>query len=114
MSILYGIAGIALSWIDGLKACFYNVFWPSKGSSTHALLIYTGTLWPTGMSFKNEVLRDPVGNMLLHQKKCELDAALLDHDYLKTLPKNTLGGVYYDYIQRLMESTDYQYRNYKS
>lgn len=112
MRIVYGIAGIILSWIDGLKACFYNVFWPSRGSSTHALLIYTGTLWPTGMFFKNEVLKDPVGDMLLHQKKCELDVALLDHEYLKTLPKNTLGGVYYDYIQRLMASTDYPYRNY--
>lgn len=112
MRVIYGLAGIALSWIDGLVACFYNVFWPSKGSSKHALLIYTGTLWPTGMLFKNEVLKDPVGNILLHQKKCELDSVLSNHDYLKTLSKNTLGRVYYDYIQSMMANTSYQYRNY--
>ena len=112
MRVIYGIAGIALSWIDGLVAYFYNVFLPSKGSSKHALLIYTGTLWPTGMIFKHEVLKDPVGNELLHQKKCQLDLVLSDHEYLKSLPENTLGRVYYDYIQSMMANTDYQYRNY--
>jgi ubiquinone biosynthesis protein Coq4 len=64
------------------------------------------------MFFKNKVLKDPVGDMLLHQKKCELDLVLSKHDYLKTLPKNTLGRVYYDYIQSMMADTTYKYRNY--
>lgn len=112
MSLVYGIIGIIISWTDGLKACFFNVFWPSKGSSKNSLLIYTGTLWPTGMLFKNEVLKDPVGYQLLHQKKCQLDVKLADHNYLRSLPENTLGKLYYNYINNMMRDVDYQYRNY--
>lgn len=112
MNLAYGIIGIIISWFDGLKAFFYNIFWPSKGSSRNSLLIYTGTLWPSGMIFKNEVLKNSVGNSLLHQKKCQLDVTLTNHDYLKSLPKNTLGRIYYDYINVMMSNSDYQYRNY--
>lgn len=108
--------GIALAWFDALVALFQNIFLPyTKGSAKNALLIYTGTMWPFGIKFKSVVMEYPEGNKILSERRCFLEQKLKDHEYLRSLPENTLGKKYLDFIEQNLKyaEKDFDYHNVK-
>ena len=99
MNIIKGYYGILLAWRDGIIGLYYSVVHPKKSNPIHALMVYSGTLWPTGMLFKKEMLKNPTGKRLLFEDSCILEKKLANVEYIKSLPNNTLGKTYYNFLK---------------
>jgi len=109
-------AGIIFAWYDALIALFQNIFMPyTKGSAKNALIIYTGTMWPNGIKFKDEVMLMNDGAKIMNERRCFLEQKLKDHEYLKSLPENTIGKMYYNFIEQnlMYAEKDFDYHNVK-
>lgn len=116
MKKLIAWTGIVFAWYDAFIALFQNIFMPyTKGSARNALLIYTGTMWPYGIKFKDEVMKIPEGNKIMNERRCFLEQKLKDHEYLKSLPENTIGKMYYNFIEDnlMYAEKDFDYHNVK-
>jgi len=99
MNFIKGYYGLLLAWWDGLIGLYYSVVYPKTSTARHALMLYTGTLWPTGMIFKKEMLNDFTGRRLLFENSCILEKKLANVEYIKSLPDNTLGKTYYNFLK---------------
>jgi len=116
MKKLIAWTGIVFAWYDAFIALFQNIFMPyTKGSARNALLIYTGTMWPYGIKFKDEVMNTNDGKIILNERRCFLEQKLKDHEYLKSLPENSLGKKYYNFIEEnlMYAEKDFDYHNVK-
>lgn len=116
MKIIISWIGIFFAWVDALTALFQNIFLPyTKGSAKNALLIYTGTMWPYGIKFKDKAMSINDGWIIMNEKRCFLERKLKDREYLKSLPENTVGKLYYNFIEQnlMYAEKDFDYHNVK-